>query len=154
MHPALEVVEQPTSEQHGAILAALVAFNQAHGPPNSFEPLAVLVRDESGQVAGGLWGHTTFDWLFVQLLVVPESMRGVGLGSEMLREAEAVARQRGCIGAWLDTYSFQARSFYERLGYEVIGTIKDHPVGGARFILANRFEQPSAEILRPANSSD
>jgi GNAT superfamily N-acetyltransferase len=145
MHAALEVVEQPTDEQHGAILAALVAFNQSQGPPNSFAPLAIIVRDEDDQVAGGLWGHTTYDWLFVQLLVVPEALRGKGLGSEMLREAEGVARRRACIGAWLDTYSFQARGFYVRLGYKVVGSIEDHPVGGARYILAKRFEQRSAD---------
>jgi ribosomal protein S18 acetylase RimI-like enzyme len=89
----------------------------------------------------------------VQLLVIPDALRGSGLGSAIMREAEAVARRRGCIGVWLDTYSFQARGFYERLGYEVVGSINDHPIGGERFILAKRFRQPSTYKLTPVNST-
>jgi hypothetical protein len=41
----------------------------------------------------------------------------------MLLQAEQEAKARGCRGAWLDTYSFQARGFYERLGYAVFGAL-------------------------------
>jgi ribosomal protein S18 acetylase RimI-like enzyme len=46
-----------------------------------------------------------------------------------------IAAARGCIGVWLDTYAFQARGFYEKLGYEVFGTLADHPRGGGRFFM-------------------
>jgi hypothetical protein len=36
--------------------------------------------------------------------------------------AEVHARERGCHSAWLDTFSFQARGFYEKLGYDEFGT--------------------------------
>jgi hypothetical protein len=36
---------------------------------------------------------------------------------------------------WLDTFSFQAREFHERLGYTVFGTITDCPPGHSRFFL-------------------
>ncbi|MEX3946099.1 hypothetical protein AB4Y44_42815, partial [Paraburkholderia sp. BR10937] len=42
---------------------------------------------------------------------------------------EEEACRRGCSGAWLDTYSFQARAFYERLDYTVFGTIDNYPPG-------------------------
>jgi len=35
----------------------------------------------------------------------------------------------------LETYSFQARSFYERLGYEVFGTLDGCPRGHDKFFL-------------------
>ena len=45
-----------------------------------------------------------------------------------MNDAEREAIRRGCRGAWLDTYSFQARGFYERLGYTIFGTIDNiHP---------------------------
>jgi hypothetical protein len=56
-----------------------------------------------------------------------------------MRAAEAVAIERGCIGVWLDTFAFQARPFYERLGYSVFGELRDHPRNSARYFLMKRF---------------
>jgi GNAT superfamily N-acetyltransferase len=53
-----------------------------------------------------------------------------------MQHAEAYASARGAIGATLETYSFQARPFYERLGYRVIGTLDGFPPGHAKFFLA------------------
>lgn len=52
-----------------------------------------------------------------------------------MRLAEEEAVRRGCLGAWLDTFSFQARGFYERLGYSVFGVIEGYPPGHSRFFL-------------------
>jgi hypothetical protein len=48
-------------------------------------------------------------------------------------EQEAVAR--GCHSAWLDTFEFQARGFYERIGYVCFGNLADYPVGFSRFFM-------------------
>jgi hypothetical protein len=40
---------------------------------------------------------------------------------------------------WLDTFSFQARPFYEKLGYEVFGQLEDYPRGHSRYFLQKRF---------------
>jgi GNAT superfamily N-acetyltransferase len=60
---------------------------------------------------------------------------GTGLGRQMLLQAEQEAIARGCRGAWLDTYSFQARRFHERLGYAVFGILNDYPPGQKRIFL-------------------
>jgi ribosomal protein S18 acetylase RimI-like enzyme len=56
-----------------------------------------------------------------------------------MQQAEAIAREAGCAGIWLDTYEFQARGFYERLGFTLFGTLPDHPVGQRRFFLMKRL---------------
>ena len=77
---------------------------------------------------------------------MPESARGRGLGRTLMRQAEDVALRRGCHGAWLDTFSFQARGFYEKLGYTVFGSIDDYPPGHSRFFMK--------KVLVPAARSD
>ncbi|WP_199535828.1 GNAT family N-acetyltransferase [Dyella psychrodurans] len=135
----LEVVNEPTAEDRAAIAAPLVIYNRDHGPPADAKPLALLLKDNDGQTVGGLWGKTVYDWMYVELLAVPESMRGKGMGAALMRAAEDVAIARGCIGAWLDTFAFQARPFYEKLGYSIFGELADHPRGGSRYFLHKKF---------------
>jgi len=39
----------------------------------------------------------------------------------------------------LDTTSFQARPFYEKLGYAVFGTLDDHPLSHAHYLLRKQL---------------
>ena len=121
------------------ILAPLRAYNESRAGDGRFRPLVIALREprpEGGSaVVGGLWGATGYGWLFTQLLVVPEQARGQGVGRRLLLQAEDEARARGCPGAWLDTFAFQARGFYEGLGYQVFGQIDEYPVGHARYFL-------------------
>lgn len=137
--PAIRIASTPSDADRSAIVEALVAYNDQAAGPSGYQPLAVLIQDDSGKTIGGLWGKTVYDWLFVELLVVPEQLRGQDIGTELLDRAEGIARARGCIGVWLDTYGFQARGFYEKRGYAVFGTIDDHPRGGCRFFLKKRL---------------
>ena len=125
-----------TSEQtRQAILAPLREYNQSHTGPYEQQGLAIEIRDERGSIIGGLWGGSNFGWLFVQLLVVPEFLRGQGVGRELMSLAETEAARRGCSAVWLDTFEFQAKSFYERLGYTCFGQLENYPKGFARFFM-------------------
>jgi GNAT superfamily N-acetyltransferase len=135
MNYTLTVTDAADEETRKAVLAPLVEYNASQAGPSQNRPLAVLVRDDQGAVIGGLWGHTGYDWLFTQLLVVPAALRGRGVGTEIMQLAEREAAQRGCHGAWLDTFEFQARGFYERLGYECFGELPNYPKGYARFFM-------------------
>ena len=116
------------------ILGPLVEYNGAKTQRSDHRPLIIALDDLSGQVIGGLWAHTGYDWLFVQLLFVPASLRGRGLGSELMQRAEDEARRRGCHSAWLDTFEFQARGFYERIGYDAFAELPHYPVGPRHFM--------------------
>lgn len=137
---ALHVAETPTDGDREAILAPLRAYNIAQAGDLRFKPVAILLRDESGNRVGGLWGKCAYDWLFVEYLAVPESYRRANYGSQLMAQAEAIARAHGCVGIWLDTFSFQARGFYEKLGFELFGAIEDFPVGHQRFFLRKRLD--------------
>jgi GNAT superfamily N-acetyltransferase len=141
MNPKITLTDTPTPQMREAIVEPLVEFNHSRvGKPESYRPLAILLsHPESDEIMGGLYGRTFFSHLWVELLFVPESMRGIGIGRKLMTLAEAEAVQRGCRAVALDTFSFQARGFYERLGYSVFGVLNDCPPGHSRFYLTKRL---------------
>lgn len=123
------------------IVEPLVQYNtHASGAPAGHRPLVVALRDAGGEIVGGLWGVTGYEWLFTQLLVVPEAARGAGVGTRLMRLAEQEAVARGCHHAWLDTFSFQARPFYERLGYACFAELPDYPTGFSRYFMKKALD--------------
>ncbi len=120
-------VGKPTDAQRKAIFTPLVAYNAAMVGDPRLETLALLLEDlEKGEIIGGLWGKSFHDWLFIELLFVPEDLRERGFGANLMARAESAARDRQCVGIWLDTHSFQAPVFYKKLGYEVFGSLDDY----------------------------
>ena len=119
----------------------LIAANrEASGRVAGYHPFVFHLLDpETGTPVGGATGHGSFDWVFVELLHVPKALRGQGHGTRLMNEIEAFARERNMIGIWLDTFSFQARPFYEKLGFSVFGTIDEHPIGGHRHFMQKRL---------------
>ena len=139
MH-SIDLRRVPQRSDRDALAAVLDLWNdKAVGREDPLRSLAVLVRDKAGQITGGLWADTYWDWMFVSMLIVPEPLQRQGVGSDLLAQAEAEAGRRGCIGAWLDTFSFQARPFYERHGYALLGEIGDYPAPHSRFFMVKRF---------------
>jgi GNAT superfamily N-acetyltransferase len=110
----------------------------ATGLPAYF-PANFVLRSERGEVLGGLLAMIWGGWLQVGSLWVSEIVRGQGHGPRLLEAAESYARERGCGGVLLDTFSFQAKPFYERHGYTVFGAQADHPPGHSRFFLEKRL---------------
>lgn len=131
----LHLSEVADEQVRQAIAAPLVRFNDSRAGPSGNRPLVVELRDAGGAVVGGLWGSTAYGWLFTQLLAVPEQSRGRGLGRQILSLAEAEAIKRGCHAAWLDTFEFQAKAFYERMGYSCFATLPDYPKGYSRYFM-------------------
>ena len=116
---------------HGEIKS----FNDAVSPYHraartaGVHPLDVVVTDDQGLLAGGLVAETYWGWLAIDHLWVAEALRGRGIARKLVEMAESRARYRGCTRAFLETFSFQARGFYEKLGYLVVGTLADYPPG-------------------------
>lgn len=131
---AVCLADAPDENLRRAIQEPLLAYNQALAGPSGHRTLAVAVRDPAGALSGGLWGATAHGWLYIQMLLVPETARGQGLGRALMQTAEREALRRGCRHAWVDT-QFGARAFYEGLGYTVFGELPDYPAGFQRSFL-------------------
>lgn len=125
---------EPQPADMSAIVKGLAEFNRLH-TGDSPQYLLATVRDEAGTVVGGLLGATYLGWLQVHSVWLPDSLRGRGHGTELMALAEAEALRRGCKRAFLETLSFQALPFYEKLGYAVHSRLADFPVGGARYAM-------------------
>jgi GNAT superfamily N-acetyltransferase len=136
----IETPTNPALADREAIRLPLAAYNTAAAGPLHYEPLAIMLRDDYGTAVGGLWGQLYYDWLFIELLFVPESVRGQRFGTRLLAHAEAMAREKGCVGIWLDSFSFQAPGFYLKHGFEAWGTLENHPRGHRRVFLRKRLD--------------
>ena len=127
------------SEAREFIRLQLRAFNDRHSEHHrairSVEPtpLDILIRNAAGEIVGGLIASTYWGWLEVNVLWIAEGLRRLGHGRTLLRMAEAEARTRGCAHVMLTTYSFQARGFYEKEGYRVVGEMAGYPPGAVYY---------------------
>ena len=139
MNLRIEQSQNPTDDEEQAILLPLRAHNAAKAGASVQEPIALLIRDEHDEILGGLYGRIFYQWLYVELLAVPEQARGQGMGTKLMHMAEDLAREKGCIGVWLDTFDFQAPGFYQKLGYSELGQIVDYPPGHKRFFFQKRL---------------
>ncbi|KIP95340.1 MULTISPECIES: GNAT family N-acetyltransferase [Pseudomonas] len=140
MSTRIEIKSNPGEDERSAILRPLRAYNLAQAGDPKPEAIALLVRDErSDEVIGGLYGEIFYRWLFIELLAIPEQTRGQGTGSRLMNMAEEVAREKGCVGIWLDTFSFQAPAFYEKHGYSQFGELDVYPAGHKRLFFQKRL---------------
>ena len=136
-NPILTLAEAREPQAEAVISGGLAAFNTTRFRPTDNTTLDILVRDDnSGEVLGGLLGHTSYRLFFLDLFYLPEGLRGAGLGSRIILLAEDEARRRGCIAAFVYTVTFQAPEFYERHGYRRFGEIACPPDGATRIFLS------------------
>ncbi|WP_293935536.1 GNAT family N-acetyltransferase [Iodobacter sp.] len=135
MNYKLSLTDVADEQVRKAILGPLVEYNTSQAGPGNSRPLVITIADEDGKIVGGLWGYTGYEWLFTQLLLVPASHRGEGIGSKLLGMAEEEAISRSCTSAWLDTYEFQAKGFYERMGYTCFAELPNYPTGYSRYFM-------------------
>lgn len=136
----LVLAESPSDTDIAVLSQGLDRHSETALGSIGFRPLAFFLRDRHDNVMGGVYGLVNWNWLHVKLLWLSESLQGRSHGSRLLDALESEARARGCKRCHLDTFSFQARQFYEGHGYELFGTLTDYPPGHMRFFLEKSLE--------------
>lgn len=128
------------NDQRSPVLRALRGT-----PADERRPVDAYALDADGEIAGGLVGYSWGHWLHIELLWVGDDRRGAGLGRQLTARAEESARrEHDCRYARVATWDFQARGFYEKCGYTVVGTVPDYPPGCTDHILTKRLGTSSA----------
>jgi len=130
----LEAERIPRAE--AVVTRGLAQYNRETFGRVDTRTLDILVRDTKGEIIGGLLGRSSLGLFFLDLFYLPETLRGGGLGSRIIRLAEDEAKKRGCTSAFVYTVTFQAPDFYERHGYRRFGEIACPPDGATRIFLA------------------
>lgn len=125
MHYNIQLSDGADDSATAAILSSLKEYNRHRFGPADWKELVIALRNEDGNVIGGLSGHTARGWLYTALLFIPEELRGQGLGHKLLQMAEDEARKRGCTGAYIDTMSADALTLYQRCGYKIFGQLAE-----------------------------
>jgi ribosomal protein S18 acetylase RimI-like enzyme len=118
----IEITASPTRDDEVFVIDQVRAFNAAF-TTRDFRPLCVFARDADNSIVAGLIGKTYWNYLEIHFLWVSEQHRKLGHASAILRSAENEALTRGCEHVFLDTFSFQALGFYQKLGYQEFGRL-------------------------------
>jgi len=132
-----EIIERSTEPGVRRLLGERIdAHNLETTGIRDWHPLTFVVRDASGELAGGVDGWEWGGTCFVNSLWVRGDRRGAGLGTALMDAMEADARRLGCTQMVLETHSFQAPAFYERRGFVRAGEVAGYPRGAAFILMA------------------
>lgn len=114
----------------------LKKFNNQHSLPHkqarsedAIQHVQIMVVDNNGHWQGGITADLYWTWLEIDTFWLPDALRGQGLGRSLLAQVEQIGREQGARKVLLTTFEFQARAFYERYGYRIVGVIEDYPPG-------------------------
>ena len=139
----IELTTSPSKEDAKTISDGLVAFNHEANeglePHESGTEFSLFVRDEAGAVVGGLRAACFWNMLHVELVWLSREIRGSGTGTALMKKAEQFAVEHGIEQALTETTSWQARAFYEKLGYELMATLPEYPKGHSMYFMTKRL---------------
>lgn len=139
----IDVTTGPSVADLECISQGIQAFNRhaVLGIPEVADDLkfAVLAKDSDGKLVGGIRAKAFWGYLCIDLLWLSEAARGSGTGTRLVHSAEDFALQRGFSRSRVETTSFQAKPFYEKLGYEVYGVLEDCPEGHTSYYMKKQL---------------
>ncbi|WCG82341.1 GNAT family N-acetyltransferase [Pectobacterium sp. A5351] len=131
----LHITHTPDSDEEEFVIASLWKHNEQYDAVDIF-PLFLNFKDDENNIIAGLISRTWWGALEVQYLWVSEKYRKSGLGRQLMQSAEKEALKRGCHLAYVDTFDFQAKGFYEKLGYKEYGNLPGYAHKHIRHYLA------------------
>lgn len=121
-----------SAQELARVTDALDQWNMDTTGIRDYHPVAIFLRDDGGDIRGGVTGGVWGGWLHIVGLWIDEELRGRGLGRELVLAAEAEGRAAGARRAFLETHSFQAPGLYRKLGYVAFAEIEDYPPGASQ----------------------
>lgn len=128
----IRITTSPSESEVARIHQSLINYNLQFFSEDIHSPLAVFYEQE-GEILGGITGSTLGNWLRINYFWLEESLRKQGIGSQLIQAMENKAKELGAKYAQVDPFSFQAKPFYEKQGYQVISTLIEYPIKHERY---------------------
>lgn len=101
--------------------------NESSIPSKDEKEYSNFVVYDDGNLIGGAIGFIEYEWYYLDKLWVSEKYRSKGIGTMLINNIEEFAQKKLLVGIRMGTWNFQAKGFYEKMGYTVFGEIKDCP---------------------------
>ena len=98
------------------IVKGFEAQSLKKGIDTNYNPFAFVAK-EGADVLGICYGNTAFDEIYIDTLIITEGHRNKKIGTKLINEVEMYFRNKGYLQINLSTMGFQAKGFYEKMGY-------------------------------------
>ncbi|MBO0474009.1 hypothetical protein IGL98_001184 [Enterococcus sp. DIV0840] len=129
-------------KENEAKLIKLLSENQEEEksiPAETNQPFSLALYDKDLYI-GGITANKWMNATHISLLAINKNYRGEGYGTQLLKKAEAFAVESGSSLITIHTQDYQAKTFYEKYGYQVFGQLADTPfIGTTKYYLVKRI---------------
>lgn len=138
-----EITGSPSENDESVVSNGVFDHGRRLASDGKTEALACFLRVDGKVVAGGV-GRTEYGRLFITSLWVTESLRGQGIGSEIISRLEREAVARKCQDALIETLLEPNVRLYERLGYNTLARIPKYVGDFTRHIMLKSLLESGA----------
>ena len=124
------------------IKSGVVSYNKrflGEWKPSLF---SLYIRNAEGNIIAGVCGDYIHAYARLNWTWVHEEFRSRGVGRRAMLAVEAFAKEKGCRYMQLDTMDFQAKPFYQKLGFQVVATLPDWINGHDCIIMRKEIAAP------------
>ena len=98
-----------------------------------------VIKLDNEVIAGITATVYSWDVMEIEVVWVKENFRHKGYATALLQDMEQRAKEMKCNLIHLDTFDFQAKGLYEKVGYTVFGTLEDCPKGHKRYYMSKKI---------------
>lgn len=132
-------VTEKVDKYNSILLNQIEKFNRDNNIYPMEERNIMFVALDNDKFVGGVHGSVTEDSMYIGWLVVDEAYKGNGIGKNLMCKIEEKAKKINVYSINLGTVEFQAKKFYEKLGYKVVFVKDNDPKGYKSYSMVKRI---------------
>lgn len=120
----IELVNNTDEKIYKIIDEEFNKYAKQNGVICDYEPFTFVAKKED-KIVGIITGHSYYEEIHIEDLVVLEEYRGKKIGKELVIAVEEYYKNKGFKNINLTTYGFQAPKFYKKCGFKIEFIRKD-----------------------------